>query len=260
MSGAAVLEDPRVRVGFPGALAGRERCDLAEVDVAVTCRNLSSARVTVQLRASFTRKAENGEHGGHGGNGSGGSVSGGPEWSKTIELDANASAEEVALGSQPVVNPALWYPVGYGSQPLYEMQVTATVVKQHGRRKTSSAAASAAAAASHQVTTSFGFRQLESRIEPRTKSRTFTVNGVPIFIRGANYIVPDFLLRCSDRRCRQEVRYHAEMGLNMIRLWGGAGVPYESFYSACDEFGVLGKDGHAHSLSLGQEFSLYGIA
>ena len=31
------------------------------------------------------------------------------------------------------------------------------------------------------------------------------------------------------------------MGLNMIRLWGGAGVPYEAFYNACDEAGVLGN-------------------
>ena len=29
------------------------------------------------------------------------------------------------------------------------------------------------------------------------------------------------------------------MGLNMIRLWGGAGVTRKAFYDACDEAGIL---------------------
>ena len=31
----------------------------------------------------------------------------------------------------------------------------------------------------------------------------------------------------------------AQMGLNMIRLWGGAGVTHKAFYHACDEAGIL---------------------
>ncbi|UPR02681.1 glycoside hydrolase [Chloropicon primus] len=54
-----------------------------------------------------------------------------------------------------------------------------------------------------------------------------------------NYIVPDAMLRCDRERCWTEVRHHAEMGLNMIRLWGGAGVPYAEFYEACDFFGIM---------------------
>ena len=30
-----------------------------------------------------------------------------------------------------------------------------------------------------------------------------------------------------------------QMGLNMIRLWGGAGVTRKAFYDACDEAGIL---------------------
>ena len=74
---------------------------------------------------------------------------------------------------------------------------------------------------SHETSTTFGFRLLESVINPKTKSRQFVVNGgVPIFVRGGNYIVPDLALRCPAHRIGQEVRMHAEMGLNMIRLWG----------------------------------------
>ncbi len=37
----------------------------------------------------------------------------------------------------------------------------------------------------------------------------------------------------KDPQCR------AEMGLNMIRLWGGAAMEQQSFYDACDEHGIL---------------------
>ena len=30
-----------------------------------------------------------------------------------------------------------------------------------------------------------------------------------------------------------------QMGLNMIRLWGGAGATCKAFYDACDEAGIL---------------------
>ena len=107
------------------------------------------------------------------------------------------------LGHRRCESPALWWPVGYGEQALYELRV----------------AVEAGGSKSHETSTTFGFRLLESVINPKTKSRQFAVNGVPIFVRGGNYIVPDLALRCAHR-IGQEVRMHAEMGLNMIRLWG----------------------------------------
>jgi mannosylglycoprotein endo-beta-mannosidase len=35
------------------------------------------------------------------------------------------------------------------------------------------------------------------------------------------------------------MRFHAEMGLNMIRVWGGALAERPEFYDACDEQGLL---------------------
>lgn len=56
---------------------------------------------------------------------------------------------------------------------------------------------------------------------------------------GGNYINSDWLLRLSPERYRDEVRFHAEMNLRMIRVWGGALVERPEFYNACDEFGIL---------------------
>ena len=70
-------------------------------------------------------------------------------------------------------------------------------------------------------------------------TRKFEVNGEPIFIRGGNYIVSDALLRLSQERYDTEVGFHADMNLNMIRIWGGALAERPEFYDACDRRGIL---------------------
>lgn len=65
------------------------------------------------------------------------------------------------------------------------------------------------------------------------------VNGEPIFIRGGNWIVSDGLLRLSKERYETDVGFHADMNLNMIRIWGGALAERPEFYTACDKRGIL---------------------
>lgn len=69
----------------------------------------------------------------------------------------------------------------------------------------------------------------------------FYVNGQLVFIRGSNWIATDQLLRYTDSASRyyNEVRMHAEMGMNMIRIWGGSIAERPEFYDACDELGML---------------------
>lgn len=69
--------------------------------------------------------------------------------------------------------------------------------------------------------------------------RKFMVNGEPVYIRGGNWIVSDGLLRLSKDRYETEVNFHADMNLNMIRIWGGALAERPEFYTACDKRGVL---------------------
>jgi len=65
------------------------------------------------------------------------------------------------------------------------------------------------------------------------------VNGQKIFIKGGNWIVSDAMLRFSDERYDAEVRFHRDMNLNLIRIWGGGITERPEFYAACDKYGLL---------------------
>ena len=69
--------------------------------------------------------------------------------------------------------------------------------------------------------------------------RRFFVNGQKIYVTGGNYINSNLVNYLSPERYRDEVRFHAEMNLRMIRVWGGALVERPEFYNACDEFGIM---------------------
>lgn len=129
----------------------------------------------------------------------------------------------VALKPLTVKNPRLWWPNGIGEQPLYPMQI----------------AFEQAGAASDKMQLRYGIRQIESEKCPDTGGRLFRVNGQKVYITGGNYINSDWLLRLSPQRYRDEVRFHAEMNLRMIRVWGGALLERPEFYEACDEYGIL---------------------
>lgn len=84
-----------------------------------------------------------------------------------------------------------------------------------------------------------GIRQIDHRWNDRTRSTEVLVNGQPLFIRGGNWIVSDAMLRLSPERYDAEVRFHRDMGLNLIRVWGGALTERPEFYEACDKYGLL---------------------
>jgi beta-mannosidase len=66
------------------------------------------------------------------------------------------------------------------------------------------------------------------------------INGAVISSRGANVIPMDQLEgRWSNLGHRRMVESAAEMGMNMLRVWGGGGVLPLAFYNACDEHGIL---------------------
>jgi len=125
-----------------------------------------------------------------------------------------------------ISNPQLWWPNGFGAQPLYQVEVTLaegkTVLDQRN----------------YQV----GLRTVVLRREPDQwgESFTFVVNGVPIFVKGADWIPADSLpTRISDAYMEGLIRDAAAAHMNMLRVWGGGFYEEERFYDLCDRYGIL---------------------
>lgn len=122
-----------------------------------------------------------------------------------------------------VVNdPHLWWPNGMGDQHLYE--------------------ASAAIEDGERVGKKVGLRTISLDRSPDSVGEKFTflINGKPLWARGANWIPNDsFPSRVSESEYRYQIESCRELGMNMLRVWGGGLYELDAFYDVCDETGIL---------------------
>ena len=119
-------------------------------------------------------------------------------------------------------NPALWWPLGKGEQPLYRLKLS---VYEGG-------------ILSDCTETTFGIREVVATRNTPDGSKMFVVNGKPVFVRGSNWI-PEAMLKDNDKRMAAVLRFSAQCGFNLLRLWGGGIVESDYFYQLCDEYGFL---------------------
>lgn len=128
-----------------------------------------------------------------------------------------------------IPEPKLWYPRGYGAQPLYKLKLSL----KHGDETLDSR------------TAEIGLRKIEICRTPDNDGTdgeefAFAVNGVKIFAMGANYIPEDQLItRTSREKTEKLLSDCISAGYNMIRVWGGGVYPEEYFYDFCDRNGLL---------------------
>ena len=66
------------------------------------------------------------------------------------------------------------------------------------------------------------------------------VNGKPIFLQGVNWVppLPNFA-DVSESRYRKLLELYRDLGLNVLRVWGGAILEKQCFYDLCDELGIM---------------------
>jgi len=143
-------------------------------------------------------------------------------WTIPITL----KAKEQKLVSFPEIkidNPKLWWPNGMGQANLYQLDLS--FIQDNIETEKESL--------------NFGIRQTSNYFDKKVGGRVFLINGQKIFIKGGNWIASDALLRLSPERYEAEVRMHAQMNMNMIRIWGGAMPERPEFYHACDKYGLL---------------------
>jgi exo-1,4-beta-D-glucosaminidase len=116
--------------------------------------------------------------------------------------------------------PALWWPYTLGTPHLCSMTMTATVDEE----------------ISDSSKTSFGIREFGTYFNDEGH-RGFTVNGLPVLIRGGGW-VDDLLLSDTPEKIDAQLAYVKQMHLNTIRLEGFWGTSHY-LYDAADREGIL---------------------
>jgi beta-mannosidase len=141
-----------------------------------------------------------------------------------------AAGETTGVVALTVPNAPLWWPRGYGEQHLHRLDVTLTAdganLDEWSRR--------------------IGFRdvRLDTTADEHGTPYTLVVNGVPVFVRGMNWIPDDvFVTRITRERLAHRFAQSCAANVNYLRIWGGGRYESEDFYALADELGVLvGQD------------------
>ena len=141
--------------------------------------------------------------------------------SKSVSTERSALVVEI-----DVPEASVWWPTGYGEQPTYAVDValldgTDVLGTWEGR---------------------VGFREVDLDIAPDPHGTPFAlhVNGIPVFVRGVNWI-PDDCFPCRIDRARylERLTQAKDAGVNLVRVWGGGIYESDDFYDVCDELGLL---------------------
>lgn len=124
----------------------------------------------------------------------------------------------------------LWWPIGHGAQPLYDVSVEVETATGRG------------SGSPEAWRSRVGFRTVAVDTAPDASGAPFNVivNGELIQIRGANWI-PDhaFVTEIDRARYRRRVADAVDANMNLLRVWGGGIYESDDFYDACDEAGIL---------------------
>lgn len=198
-TGTATLIDPWIRTHLP--LPGRERADIS---IALDVKNNAGKQSRVVVKGTI--------------------LPGNIEFLKEVDI-APGSASQVKFDKryypQLRVNaPKLWWPNGYGEQNLYTCKLEVSVDGEVSETK--------------DIT--FGIK--EYSYDTHNNTLHLHINGVPVFVKGANWGMSEYMLRCRGKEYETKLRLHHEMNFNMIRNWLGSTTD-EEFYEMCDKYGLM---------------------
>ena len=116
-----------------------------------------------------------------------------PGETKTVKFDKRYYPQMV------VNNPRLWWPNGYGNPDLYSCAIEVTVD----------------GVVSDTKTIDFGIK--EYAYDKDGGVFHLYINGVPVFVKGADWGMSEYMLRCRGEEYETKIRLHNEMNFNMIR-------------------------------------------
>jgi len=127
-----------------------------------------------------------------------------------------------------VRDPRLWWPRGYGDPNLYK--VTTQLLQDE----------KVLASREDQV----GIRKIDLiRTEITSIEKPgqflFRVNGVPILVKGSNWVPADAFHSRDAGRYEKILALFIDLGCNMLRSWGGNVYEDDAFFDICDRNGIM---------------------
>lgn len=143
--------------------------------------------------------------------------------SKTFDLIEGENIIQIPF---EILDPKLWWSNGLGEAHLYDF--SALIFDDGGLIETKK--------------NKIGIRTIELKqiADEYGKSFHFELNGIPVFIKGANYIPQDnFLNRVSYEKYEKLINSTVDANMNMLRVWGGGIYERNVFYDLCDQNGIL---------------------
>ena len=159
----------------------------------------------------------------------------------TADLQSGSSMVEVDFS---IDKPELWWTNGLGGHKLYKVEVRML----SGDKILQS------------VSKRIGVRTLELVQEKDSVGHSFgfKLNGVPVFMKGANYIPSDiFLTRNTIANYKRVVADAINANMNMFRVWGGAIYESDELYDLLDENGILAWNDFMFACNLQPDDSMH---
>jgi mannosylglycoprotein endo-beta-mannosidase len=201
ITGQVDLQNAYIETRVPGIRVPGKQKEPAFIKASVELRNVTEKRIDGIARIILGKKE------------------------LSVKVALNPFSEiNILFPELEVTDPQLWWPNGMGDHPLNTMHFEFTASD---------------GIVSDSETVSFGIRETGNYFDEKIRAQVFTVNGQKVFIKGGNWIASDAMLRLSKARYDAEIRLHAGMNMNMIRVWGGGLTERPEFYEACDKYGIL---------------------
>jgi exo-1,4-beta-D-glucosaminidase len=199
--GVDIVQTGPIQLSFPHVLSRLPDLSHATLTVKVSAKNLDSVAHDATISGTVA----------------------GVALQQTIHLAAG-QAQVVSFSAQTTLglaldHPKIWWPIGMGEHPLYQLELSAAVD----------------GAISDRAGTTFGIRSVSSNLT-KQGYRQFYINGKPLLIRGGGW-APDMFLRDDPKRMEDEFSYVVNLGLNTIRSEGK--LENQHFYDLADRNGIM---------------------
>ena len=141
-----------------------------------------------------------------------------------------------------VPNPRLWWPRGYGDADLYTVTTELLQDNVGPNSVRPPTAAVPTVVATRQDT--IGIRKVDLvRTETTSWDKPgqfmFKVNGVPILVKGSNWVPADAFHSRDAARYEKLLALFVDLKCNFLRSWGGGVYEDHAFFDICDRNGIM---------------------